>query len=211
VLLEGGWSNPVSFFIVILSNMSKTRVLGFDISSTTIGWCHLEVDTVKNTIEYKKMGYIKPSKKGTIMERIVETRHEVLELICKINPDEISVEDLIKFMPKSTATTVVVLTTFNRMICLLAHDFIHKQPELFNVMSIRHALKLNKDLPKKEDMPELVAKHLGITFPYEYDKKGKIKEVSRDMADGVAVALYHAFVLTGKVVRKVKKPKVKKK
>jgi len=97
------------------------------------------------------------------------------------------------------------------MICLVAHDFLHKQPELFNVMSIRHGLKLNKDLPKKEDMPELVAKHLGITFPYEYDKKGKVKEVSRDMADGVAVALYHAFVLTGKIVRKVKKLKVKKK
>jgi hypothetical protein len=70
---------------------------------------------------------------------------------------------------------------------------------------------LSPDLPKKEDMPDLVAKHLGITFPYEYDKKGKVKEVSRDMADGVAVALYHAFVLTGKVVRKIKKPKVKKK
>lgn len=191
--------------------MSKKRVLGFDISSTTIGWCHLEVDTSKKTIQYKKMGYIKPSKTGTLMERIVKTRDEVVELMFKINPDEISIEDLIKFMPKSTATTVVVLTTFNRMICLIAHDFLHKQPELFNVMSIRHALKLNKDLPKKEDMPDLVAKHLGITFPYEYDKKGKVKEVSRDMADGVAVALYHAFVLTGKVIRKIKKPKVKKK
>ena len=191
--------------------MSKTRVLGFDISSTTIGWCHLEVDNSNKTIEYKKMGYIKPSKVGTIMERIVKTRDEVVELIFKINPDEIGIEDLIKFMPKSTATTVVVLTTFNRMICLIAHDFLHKQPELFNVMSIRHALKLNKDLPKKEDMPDLVAKHLGITFPYEYDKKGKVKEVSRDMADGVAVALYHSFMLTEKITRKVKKPKVKKK
>lgn len=191
--------------------MTIKRVLGFDISSTTIGWCHLEVDDLKKTIEYKKMGYIKPSKKGTLMERIVSTRDEVLELIIKINPNEIGVEDLIKFMPKSTATTVVVLTTFNRMICLLAYDFLQKQPELFNVMSIRHALKLSPDLPKKEDMPDLVAKHLGITFPYEYDKKGKVKEVSRDMADGVAVALYHAFVLTGKVVRKIKKPKVKKK
>jgi len=87
VTLEGGWSNSVSFFIVILSIMSKKRVLGFDISSTTIGWCHLEVDTSNNTIEYKKMGYIKPSKKGTLMERIVETRDEIVELLFKINPE----------------------------------------------------------------------------------------------------------------------------
>ncbi|MCP6726354.1 hypothetical protein NL526_30315, partial [Klebsiella pneumoniae] len=77
-----------------------------------------------------------------------------------------AIEDLIKFMTKSTATTVVVLTTFNRMVCLLAYDYLKKQPELFNVMSIRHALKLNKILPKKEEMPELVAKHLEIKFPY---------------------------------------------
>lgn len=188
-------------------------VLGFDISSTTIGWCALEVDESTKTIKYIKMNYIKPIKKGTLMERIVSTRDIVLNIIDTIKPDYIAVEDLIKFMPKSTATTVIVLTTFNRMICLLSYDYLGKHPELFNVMTIRHALKLNNIVPKKEDMPELVAQHLGITFPYEYDKKKKIKEVSRDMADGAAVALYYAFLLTGKSNKKVikpKKPKVKK-
>ena len=78
-------------------------------------------------------------------------------------------------------------------------------------MTIRHGLKFDKIFPKKQDMAELVAKHLGITFPYEYDKKGKVKVESFDKADGVAVALYYAFVLTGKIIRKAKKPKVKKK
>ena len=122
--------------------------------------------------------------------------------------DYIAVEDLIKFMKFSTATTVVVLTTFNRMICILAHDYLQSSPELFNVMSIRHALKLTKDLPKKEDMPELVAHHLNIKFPYKYDKKGKISPISMDMADGVAVALYYAFKLTDRL--KTKKPKKSK-
>jgi len=186
------------------------KVLGFDISSSTIGYCVLEVDDINNTTKYISMNYLTPSKKGTIMERIVDTRDKLIDIIDKIKPDYIGIEDLIKFMPKSTATTVVVLTTFNRMVCLLSYDYLQRQPELFNVMSIRHGLKLNKDLPKKEDMPELVAKHLGITFPYEHDKKGKVKVESFDKADGVAVALYYAFVLTGKIVRKVKKPKVKK-
>jgi hypothetical protein len=106
---------------------------------------------------------------------------------------------------KSTAKTIITLTTFNRMVCLAAYDYLQKSPELFSVMTIRHGLKLNKTLPKKEEMPELVAQHLGITFPYQLNKKGKVKEENFDMADGMAVALYYAFTLTGKIKRKVKK------
>ncbi len=56
-------------------------------------------------------------------------------------------------------------------------------------------------------MPELVSKHLDIKFPYEYIKKGrskgKIHVSNYDRSDAIAVALYYAFVLTGKI--KVKK------
>jgi hypothetical protein len=97
------------------------------------------------------------------------------------------------------------LSAFNRVIAIMAYDYLASHPGLFSVMTIRHGLKLGKILPKKEDMPELVAKHLGITFPYVKGKTGKIKEESFDMADGIAVALYYAFVLTGKIKRKVKK------
>lgn len=181
------------------------KILGIDISSSTIGYCTLTWDDTNNDIKFIECNYLKPSKKGTILERIVDTRNKFKIIIDKIQPDYIGIEDLIKFMPKSTATTVVVLTTFNRMISLLAHDYLNNFPQLFNVMSIRHGLKLNKKLPAKEDMPELVAKHLGITFPYVYNKNKKIKEESMDMADGVAVALYYAFLLSGKIKKKVKK------
>jgi hypothetical protein len=97
------------------------------------------------------------------------------------------------------------------MVGLLAFDYLKRSPELFNVMSIRHGLKLDKDLPKKEDMPELVAQHLGISFPYEYNKKGKSKTENEDKADAIAVALYYAFILSGKIIRKQKKPKKSKK
>ncbi len=181
-------------------------VLGLDISSTTIGYCVLEIKD-DSSIKFISANYFKPSKKGTILERVVDTRNKIVKIINDVKPDYIGIEDLIKFMPKSTATTVVVLTTFNRMVCLACYDFLKDYPKLLNVMTIRHGLKLTKDLPKKEDMPELVAKHLGITFPYEYNKKGAVKEESRDMADGVAVALYYALFLTGKT----KKSKSKKK
>lgn len=180
------------------------RVLGFDVSSTTIGYCVLDIDD-KDNIKFVMCNYFKPSKKGSILERIISTREKINGIMSKYQPTHIGIEDLIKFMPKSTATTVVVLTTFNRMVCTAVYDYLKGYPELLNVMTIRHGLKTGSDLPKKEDMPELVAKHLGITFPYEYDKKGKVKEESRDMADGVAVALYYALVLTGKTKKSKKK------
>ena len=189
------------------------RILGFDISSTTIGHCILDIDD-NNNIVFVKAGYLKPLKTGTIIERIVDTRNKIQKIIETAKPDHIGIEDIIQFMAgKSTAKTIIMLTTFNRMACLCAHDYLNKAPELFNVMTIRHGLKINKDLPKKEDMPELVAKHLGINFPYERSTKGKksgaIKEESFDMADGVAVALYYTFLLTDKIKRKKRAAKTK--
>ena len=145
-------------------------------------------------------------KKGSIIERIVDTRNKIQKIITDNKPDLIAIEDIIQFMKgASTAKTIIMLTTFNRMIGLAAYDYAGKVPELYSVMSIRHGLKTGKDLPKKEDMPELVAKHLGIKFPYEINKKGKVKVESFDMADGIAVALYYAFLLTGRIQRKAKK------
>lgn len=184
-------------------------ILGFDVSSTTIGWCVLETDGY--AINFIKASYVSPLKNGNIIDRIADTRDKIQDIINQVKPDYIGVEDIIQFMKgKSTAKTIIMLTTFNRMVGLLAHDYLKKSPALFNVMSIRHGIKTDKELPKKENIPELVAKHLGITFPYQLNKKGKIKVESYDMADGVAVALYYAFILTGRVQLKVKKAKKKK-
>ena len=189
--------------------MIKT-ILGIDCSSTTIGYCVLTIDDADNSIAFQSVDYLKPNKEGSIIERIVDTRDKISGIINTVKPDYIGIEDIIQFMKgKSTAQTIIMLTTFNRMVGLTSYDYLGRAPELFSVMTIRHGLKLNKIFPKKEDMPELVAKHLGITFPYERTTKGKtkgkIKMESYDKADGMAVALYYAFVLTGKVKRKVKK------
>ena len=176
------------------------KILGFDISSTCIGYCVLEIDQSSKCIKLVDSGFIKPIKTGNIIERIVDTRDKIKEIIEKANPDYIGIEDIIQFMQgRSTSQTITTLTAFNRMICLLSYDFLHRTPELFNVMSIRHGLKTTKVLPKKEEIPELVAKHLGITFPYFVDRKGRIKKENYDMADGFAVALYYAFKILGKL------------
>jgi Holliday junction resolvasome RuvABC endonuclease subunit len=196
-------------FISIYTQMMKTKILGFDCSSSTIGWSVLQVDGY--SINFLSCGYIKPPKKGNIVERIAQTRNEVQKLIEKVKPDHIAIEEIIQFMAgKSTAKTIIMLTTFNRMISLVAYDYLKFPPTFHNVMSIRHGLKVNGIVPKKEDMPNLVAQHLNITFPWEYNKKGKIKPENYDRADGIAVNLYYAFILTGKITSKIKKPKKKK-
>jgi Holliday junction resolvasome RuvABC endonuclease subunit len=179
------------------------RILGFDVSSTTIGYCILDIDD-KDNINLVHADYLKPLKIGSIIDRIADTRDKVKDIIELYKPNYIGIEDIIQFMKgASTAKTIIMLTSFNRMICLVAKDYLKKNPELFSVMTIRHGLKINKILPKKEDMPELVANHLGITFPYLMNKKGKIKVESYDKADGIAVALYYAFALLGKTKRKI--------
>lgn len=179
------------------------RILGIDCSSTTIGFCILDIDGYG--INFVHAGYVKPSKKGHIIERIAQTRQQVKTIIDQYKPDYVGIEEIVQFMAgASTAKTIIMLTTFNRMIGLTVYDCLQSLPEMFNVMTIRHGLKINKIFPKKEEIPELVASHLGIIFPYEYNKKGKIKTESFDIADGIAVALYYAFIITGKLKRKKK-------
>jgi len=183
--------------------MTKT-ILGFDISSTTTAYAVLEIDEKTKNIKFIKSDYIKPLKKGTILERVADTRNLIQKIINDVKPDYIGIEDIVSFIRnKSTARTVITLTTFNRMIGLLSYDYLKSSPELLSVLTIRHGLKNNNIFPSKDDMPELVAGHLGIKFPYEYNKKGKIKVENGDKADAMAVALYYAFLLTGKA--KVKK------
>jgi Crossover junction endodeoxyribonuclease RuvC len=189
------------------------KVLGFDVSSKTVGWCVLEIDNCNVT--YVTSGYFSPIKKGSIFEKLKYTREKAKEIIDLHKPDHIAIEDIAKFMPKiSSAQTIITLALYNRTIGMAAFEYLmakdNTQPELFNVMQIRHGLKLTKELPKKDEIPELVASRLKIKFPYHYDKKARIAEESYDEADGVAVALYLSLILTGNIKRKKEKVKKKK-
>jgi len=182
-----------------------STILGLDISSTTTGWGILEV-TKDNKINYIDSGYFKPIKDGTIFERLDHSRLKIKDILNKYKPDYVGVENIIEFMAgKSSSKTITTLAVFNRIVGMTAYDYLGKSPELFNVMQIRHGLKTNEVLPKKEEISALVSKHLGITFPYEYNRNNKLREENNDRADAIAVALYYAFVLTGKTKKKKKK------
>ena len=189
-------------------------IIGLDVSSSTIGYGVLGVDGYK--INYIDSGWIRPTKKGTIFDRLEDARRKIEIILHKYQPDFIGIEDIVQFMPKKTsANTVITLAIFNRVLGMLAFDFLSAKyshptiPLLFNVLAIRHGIKLSTDLPNKLDIPELVAKRLGIIFPYDYKKSGDVKTESFDEADGIAVSLYYAMILTGQKILKKKKKKKK--
>lgn len=167
------------------------RIIGFDASSSTVGYAVLDYNEISNEKTLVYCDYFKPSKKGNLFERLSNTRKTIIAILSEYKPDLISIEDIVSFMPgSSTSKTILILTAFNRMVGLSCFDHLKHPPSLFNVMSIRHGLKFDSQLPKKEEMPELVGKHLNITFPMESDKNGKLLEENYDKADSVAVALF---------------------
>lgn len=168
-------------------------VLGLDASSTTIGICLLSYDDANIKLDY--IDYYKPPKKGNIFERLSKVRHYISDKIDEFEPDDVSLEDIVFHMKShSTAKTITTLAVLNRTVGLAVLDKMEKAPYLYNVMRIRHAIKLDKTLPSKEDIPELVAKILDIKFPYKKNKLGNIVEESGDMADAVACGLCHVFM-----------------
>jgi Holliday junction resolvasome RuvABC endonuclease subunit len=184
-------------------------VMGFDVSSTCTAWASLKIEN--SEISYLDSGYILPPKGEDVIERLAITRDKIKAVLVKVNPTDIAIEDIIQFMKGSSgAKTIIMLTSFNRMVALTVRDHLGTSPVPYNVMAIRHGLKTSSALPAKEEIPELVAHHLKISFPYEYkvNKKtgeSKILTPSYDKADAIAVALKHAFELTN-----VKKPTFKK-
>lgn len=182
-----------------------TVIVGFDISSSCTGYAALQISNDK--ISLIDCGFYQPKKTGNIIEELALTRTDIKALIEKYKPDHIAIEQLIEFMKgHSQSKTIIKLASYNRMISLLAYDYLGKPPNLYSVLAIRHGIKFSKQLPSKEDIPEIVAKHLNIEFPYIYKKKNKsIDKKTNDIADAIAVGIYHCFILTGKIIKKKKK------
>lgn len=166
------------------------RILGFDVSSACIAYCLLQLHN--DSITLTTIHYFKPLKKGTIFERLESTRDKVRQILEKETPDAIAIEDIVSYMPgKSNANTIITLALFNRAVGSEAYRYLGKPPSMWSVMAIRHAVKLDKALPSKEDMPSIIERRLGIAFPYRTNRKKNIAVESYDMADAASVALCH--------------------
>lgn len=196
--------------MVIISYILMVRIIGLDASTTTIGISIIEyTDTDLKLIHTE---YYKPDKSNGILDMLTSTRKYILSIIEKYNIQEFVIEDYVRFMKgASSASTVIPLAILNVTLRLAILD-LGITPEALNVLKIRHTIKLSKKLPIKEEIPELVAKHLGIQYPWQYKinkrtKEQKIMVESYDMADSMAVAI--AWILEKRKPKKKSRPKKK--
>lgn len=162
-----------------------TKILGFDISSSCIGWGLIEDEKLKD------YGHISPlSNKYNIFERLDNTNEQVLYLLKRTSPDIIGMEDILLFVPKkSSANTIITLGVFNRTVGLTAYNYLEKPPVLLPSQTIRKIIRHKHQIEvlKKENIPEVINQYLG-NFTLEFKKTGKLKNYIYDQADGIAVA-----------------------
>ena len=180
------------------------RILGFDVSSTCIGYAVVDFHPATKEMQYVDSGYLKPDKKiKNILLQLKDTRDKIEEIITEYEPEEIAIEDIIQFMQgKSTAKTIIKLTSFNRMIGLLCLDLLDQAPTMHNVNSIRSSVRkhlvttsgYNKEGKiDKEELPELIAQIFHIQFPWEHKKTGTLKMENYDRSDAMCVAFHHVY------------------
>lgn len=178
------------------------KILGIDASTTTIGICILNIETDPPTIQH--IDYYKPRGKGKVNTNnpqilfsiLSNVRKFISNIIKEHNPDIVAIEDIAKFFPKkSSAQTITLLTALNRTVGTAAFD-LNKCPQLLNILQIRHKIKLEKKIPEKEKVPEVLSVRLGIPFPYVYNK-GRLIDENYDMADALAVALTAFYIKKG--------------
>jgi Holliday junction resolvasome RuvABC endonuclease subunit len=176
----------------------KKIILGFDVSSSVIGWSVFNVDTKNNSASLVTTGNIKPLDKkksnGEISVRLNSACIPVKALIEKYSPDEIIVEDYAKRFSKgrSTASVIIILSVFNESVCLLAYNHIKAPVHRYPVVTIRATLGkfFNQKIVSKDDLyPVIVAKC--SNFKQKFNKKGNLAKESLDEADAVAVVLTH--------------------
>src|SRR5690606_1706740 len=164
-------------------------VIGLDISTSTIGYSVLK--KTKNKIKLIERNHYKPLTENdgyTISERLYETKEFFRNIFKKYKPDYLAVEEYIQFIKgASGAKTTIPLAIFNRTLCLLYYEMYRKNPYIINVNTIRKIIKIN-DTPKKEDIPDVISKHLNIKFKFKTKinkktKKEKIITENYDEAD----------------------------
>lgn len=206
-------SNRIIILQKDLENVKQPTVLGFDISSATVGWGLISVPNPMSLIAY---GHIKPmDSKNLEIDRLYDIYKQVSSLCDILKPSIVAVEDIFLFMKgKSTARTITLLTAFNRVVSLAAYQKIG-DIKFYSVHDIRKIIKSvfksNLDLDK-EDIPNFIRNNLEIKFENIINKKGNIAKETYDEADGIAVSWCCSLCQSDiKLAKLIEKKPIKKK
>lgn len=170
-------------------------VLGLDCSTSTIGFGLISLGN--KLLAY---GHLKPIKadKATLIERLAQVYADINMLCNQLRPSMIAIEDIKKYMPKSTAQTITILASFNRVVAVAGYNFIN-DVEFYSEAEVRKVIKnhyLDKnDKIEKTDMPDFIINHISKKYNKIKNKRNdNIAVETFDESDGIAVALCRSIL-----------------
>ncbi|HUU87204.1 MAG TPA: hypothetical protein VMX17_05550 [Candidatus Glassbacteria bacterium] len=181
--------------------------LGFDISSSTIGYASI---TVKDGYVLDvDCDYYKPNKKPTTIMSLVQTQKDMSVIINKMQKKakavgaelKVAVEDFLLAHSNTSAQSITLLAIYNAAVCLSIHSVTQVDPRPIPVATIRAKLRRLsgiKDI-SKELVPDIVEEIInnrkdgGWILEQYVGAKGGIIVENYDIADGIGVALAYAY------------------
>ena len=142
-----------------------SRILGLDVSTSTVGWCILE----NSDGSFVSAGAIELKKKS-IFEKSEIVRNELRELSNTHSITRVAIEENLQaFRPGfSSAKTIVTLARFNGIVTLLAFEETNVQPDFMNVNAARKAVGLKIDRKSDASTKEQVFSFVKSEIP-DYD------------------------------------------
>lgn len=172
------------------------KILGLDVSSSTIGW---GVITDSNVPILTSYGHIKPlnkkkaeSKDQGYTPRLDSAYKEIRELVRELQPTHIVIEEYAKKFSanRSSANTIIVLATFNETVALACYHELNIEPVKYSVVEMRSKVSkaLDKKLKSKDDVFPFVNEYFENFKPTK-TRVGNIKKEHYDEADGIFAAL----------------------
>ena len=169
------------------------RILGLDISSSTIGWSLLEV--IDDKVSLIKYGHLKPPSKKKSKDNFalrLDFAFEEIKTLASMNADVIAIEDYAKKFSsgRSSANTILVLASFNEVCGLSAYKATGKQPVRIPVTTLRKLVKneYQESVKDKDEVLAFCKKHFK-NFNSVLNRAGNIKAECYDEADSIIVAL----------------------
>lgn len=165
--------------------------LGLDISSSTIGYTVCTDGVLTAQGRHKPLKTKHKKKILTIAERLSETYKSIFDIVGKISPDEIVIEDYArKFSQgKSSAATIIILSCFNEVVSMACIDSIGVIPKKYPVSSIRKTMGLSGKV-EKEDVLEKILE-IYPNFKVCKNRVGGTQKETFDEADSLAVIYHH--------------------
>jgi Holliday junction resolvasome RuvABC endonuclease subunit len=172
------------------------KVIGLDISSSTVGWALFSYD--ENSCKLEEYGHIKPMKsaKGSLSVRAADYLDKITDFLSDKSPDSVAIEAYANKFSKgrSTARTIIVLSVFNEITSVGSIKSIGIEPDRYAVVTIRSVLSkiAGEKISSKEDAFDFIVNKFK-SFKIRKKKTGTIKDECFDEADAVAVALTHIY------------------